>query len=121
MAKLKAWRIQDEYSYEGGCTVVFAETRGKAHAIAMGTECCEDAEWTDIRVTRLPLMDGKDRGRHEINWDDPEDRIALVRDCGWSCSEEYLDREHDCPNCPAAEWCGSYIDWKKEFQGKDST
>ena len=26
--RMKAWRVEDTASYEGGCTVVFAETKG---------------------------------------------------------------------------------------------
>lgn len=28
ITKIKAWRVEDTASYEGGCTVVFAETKG---------------------------------------------------------------------------------------------
>ena len=110
----KAWRIEDEASYIGGCTVVFAETRGKAHALAQKTDCCEYAEWNDIRVTRITEMDKHYRGKWEMDWSEPEDRIALVKECGWSCNAEYLDRECDCPVCPAAEWCDDYQDWKQD-------
>ena len=109
---MKAWRVEDEASYKGGCTVVFAETRGKAHALALNTDCCEDAEWNDVRVTRIPAMDKHYRGKWEMDWYNTEDRIALVKECGWFCNGEYLDRERDCPECPAAEWCGDYQDWK---------
>ena len=114
---MKAWRVEDIYAYEDGCAVVFAETRGKAHALAQNTDCCEDAEWCDIRVTRIPEMDKMWKpGKKEMDWCNAEDRIALVKECGWSCNDEYLDRERDCPECPAAEWCGPYLDWKKEAQ-----
>lgn len=111
---MKAWRVEDEASYEGGCTVVFAETRGKAHALALNTDCCEDAEWNDVRVTRIPAMDKHYRGRWEMDWCNSEDRIALVKECGWFCNGEYLDPKRDCPDCPAAEWCGKYQDWKDD-------
>lgn len=109
---MKAWRVEDTESYEGGCTVVFAETRGKAHDLARHTDCCEDAEWCDIRVTRIPAMDKMWKpGKTEMNWLDPEDRIALVKECGFYCLD--ADREY-CEKCPAAEWCDDYQDWKED-------
>lgn len=82
---MKAWKVEDKASYEGYCTVVFAETRGKAHALAMRTGCCDGAEWNDVRVTRLPAMDKMYKpGKREMDWYDDEDRIALV-ECGWFC------------------------------------
>ena len=109
---MKAWRVEDTESYEGGCTVVFAETRGKAHDAARRTDCCEDAEWCDIRVTRIPAMDKMwNPGKTEMNWCDPEDRIALVKECRWYCLD--VDREY-CEKCPAAEWCDDYQDWKED-------
>jgi hypothetical protein len=110
---MKAWKVEDLESYEGGCTVVFAETRGKAHNLARDTDCCEDAEWCDIRVTRIPEMDKMWKpGKKEMNWWDPDDRIALVKECGWYCLD--VDREY-CGKCPAAEWCDDYQDWKVDI------
>ena len=112
---MKAWKVCDIRSEIGGCTVVFAETRSRAHALAMGTDCCEDAEWNDVRVKRIPAMDKMFKpGKCEMDWSDPDDRIALVKECGWFCCHEWLDRERDCPVCPAAEWCEDYQDWKED-------
>ena len=49
---MKAWlvREKDEFCAE----VVFAETRGKARSLALSTDCCEDANFTDIEVRRMP-------------------------------------------------------------------
>lgn len=116
---MKAWRVEDTKSYEGGCTVVFAETRGKARYLAQGTDCCVNAEWCDIRVTRIPEMDKMwEPGKKEMDWYKAEDRIALVKECGWFCNHEYLDREKDCPNCLASEWCEDYQDWIADMRGE---
>ena len=109
---MKAWTVSDTESYEGGCTVVFAETRGKAHELATHTDCCEYAEWNDIRVVRNPAMDKHYRGKWEMNWYNSEDRIALVKECGWFCLE--TNGHEACLTCPAAEWCDDYQDWKEE-------
>ena len=113
---MKAWRVRDEAGEVGCCTVVFAETRGKAHALAMNTDCCEDAEWNDVSVKRLSAMDKMYKGRNEMDWFNAEDRIALVKECGWVCSDEWVDYERDCPNCPAEEWCDAYCDYKSESE-----
>ena len=89
-------------------TVVFAETRGKAIALAMHTDACEDAEFTEIRAYRRPALDKHYRGLPEMDWDNAEDRIALVRDGGFSCSYEIDNCYLECEECPAAEWCGRY-------------
>lgn len=69
---MKAWKVEDVVFYERGCTVVFAETRGKAHALALSTNCCEDTEWNDVRVTRIPAMDKHYRGKWDQDWKDDE-------------------------------------------------
>jgi hypothetical protein len=105
---MKAWRGEDTTSYEGGCTIVFAETRGKAHALALDTECCDCAEWNDVRVTREPAADKLWKpGKKAIDWRDKTDRVTLVKECDWTCLPDYLDR-NDCVTCPAKEWCGEY-------------
>jgi len=112
---MKAWRVEDVRSCEGGVTVVFAESRGKAHALAMNTEICEDADWNDVYVRRLPVMDKMYKpGKVEMDWNCPEDRIALVKECGWYCNNDYVDRETDCAACPAADYCDNYQDWKED-------
>lgn len=112
---MKAWLVYDPDDYaDVSGAVVFAETRGKAHALARDTECCECSDWINICVRRMPLMDPFYRPGHFImEWDNSEDRIALVRECGWHCHPDYLE-EDDCPNCPAAKWCEYYHDQLEE-------
>ena len=62
-------------------------------------------------------MDKYYRGNNEIDWDHTEDRIALVKECGWYCDHDWLDRQRDCPECPANEWCDDYQYW---FVDKDA-
>lgn len=103
---MKAYRAWDNQSWENYQTVVFAETAQAAKTVAMGTDTCEDARYIDIRVRRFPEMDGHDRGRHEIDWYDPDDRIALVA-LGWACDET----SWECDTCPAKDAC---IHWEAE-------
>lgn len=108
---MKAWlvRKKDEFC----ATIVFCQTRGKARALAMHTDACEDAEFTDIEVHRKPQMDKyyKD-GKKEMDWLNSKDRIALVKDCGFVCDIDYLQWE-DCENCSAKDYCDRYQDHKE--------
>ena len=110
---MKAWIVGVED--QSGSTVVFAETRGKARAIAMHTDACEEADFTDIYVNRLKIADSQYKGKDEMDWDSTQDRIFLVKECGWSCDTSYVDiNELYCGGCPAKEYCNAYNDLIKE-------
>ena len=94
-------------------TVVFAETRGKAKALALHTDAFEDSEYTDVRVSRLPALDRYYRGLPEMDWFNADDRIAMVREAGFVCSWDFGAYELDCGSCPAAEWCDRYLEIKE--------
>lgn len=103
---MKAWQVsvKDEFY----STVVFAETRGKAKSVALSTECCEYARFTDIEVRRLPQMDKYHKeGKTEMDWDDPLDRLALVKECSFVCDCETREYEN-CEICSAREFCDGY-------------
>ena len=105
---MKAWLVREKD--EVCATVVFAETRGKARALAINTEACEDANFTDIEVRRNPQMDKYyTEGKEEMDWSNSKDRIALVKDCGFECDRDYWERE-DCDTCPAKDYCDRYKD-----------
>ena len=96
-------------------TVVFAESRGQAKTIAMRTDTLEDVDFVDIRVSRFKKADGQYRGRTEMDWFDSADRLFLVKECGWSCGEEYQNI-NECHKCPAAEYCDLWQEYKKETE-----
>lgn len=100
---MKAYQAWNNADPDAGSTVVFAETARIAKNIARSAEVCEDAAFTDVRVVRYPEMDGKDRGRREIDWNDPEDRKALVA-LGWACLETYWE----CDTCPQKSQCSRW-------------
>lgn len=101
---MKAWLVRKKDRLYA--TIVFAETRGKAKSLAMWTDCCFNAEFFDIEVYRQPQMDKYYiDGKKEMDWCDPKDRIALVKDCGFSC--EY-DQENECDDCLAKSYCDIY-------------
>ena len=89
-------------------TVVFAETRGKAIALAQHTDACEDLPFTQITAHRAPQLDKYYRGKYEMDWNDANDRIAMCKDAGFSCVSEISDPI--CAECPAKEYCYRYLD-----------
>ena len=108
---MKAWlvRLEDE-PYVG---IVFAETRGKARSMALSLDGFEDAEFTDVEARRAPYADKYYKDvRAYLDWDIPEDRIALVKDCDVVCDYDYWERE-DCDTCPAKEYCDRCQDIKE--------
>lgn len=96
---MKAWTVQGVDS--DYATVVFAETVGKAKAIAVGTDACEDYGYLDIRAYRFKKMDKYYRGKREMDWYNDEDRTALVK-AGWHCLDPC---EWECKACCARELC----------------
>lgn len=102
---MKAYKAWDAKSVENNSTVVFAETAQAAKMVAMHTDCCEDTAYIDIRVARLPEMDGHDRGRSEIDWYDPEDRHDMIA-LGWSC----LETSWECDTCPERAICSHWAE-----------
>lgn len=97
---MKAYKISDLKGYADYSTVVFAETSGKAKAIAITTDAFNDYEFTEISAIRVPQLDKYYRGLDEMDWYDDDDRIAMVKDGNFHC---FADSE--CPNCPAKEYC----------------
>lgn len=112
--ELKAWLVREKDEF--AATVVFAETRGKARALARCTDACEDADFTRIEVTRMKEADKYyKKGKTELDWNDPADRLALVKHCGFRCDYESFDLE-DCADCSAKEYCDLYIDRMHESE-----
>lgn len=106
---MKAWLVREKDEF--CAAVVFAETRGKAKSLAMRTEACEDAAFMDIEVRRMKEADKYYReGKRELNWFDDADRVALVKDCGFSCDPHEIPDWDYCLDCPAKEWCDEYQD-----------
>lgn len=107
---MKAWLVREKYQF--CATVVFAETRGMAKSMALSTECCWDANFCDIEVRRQPQLDKYYvEGKTEMKWENPKDRIALVKECGFVCDPDCW-MPGDCDCCSAKEYCDQYADRK---------
>lgn len=109
---MKAWLVREKDEF--CATVVFAETRGKAKALALQTEACDGADFLDIEVLRMKAADKyyKD-GKKELDWLNPSDRIALVKDCGFTCDWDSIELK-ECVDCAAKEYCDQYKDLLKK-------
>lgn len=103
---MKAWLVKERDEF---CViVVFAETRGKAKAAALHTECCEGADFCNIEVHRQPQMDKYyTDGKTRMDWDNPQDRIALVKECDFWCGYDAFSVD-ECKRCSAKEYCDQY-------------
>lgn len=115
---MKAYTVEDRYD-PLFCTVVFAETRGKAKVIAQHTDACEDLDFTDIRAVRIPIFDKFYKGKSEMDWNDCEDRMILVRYGNYECSYEIDDVYLECDSCSAKEWCDRYERMHTEIKDFD--
>ena len=112
---MKAWIITTKCEFN--VLVIFAETRGKARYIALHTDEFEDCEFCDIEVRREPSIDKYYKeGEVIMDWENPKDRIALVKECGFHC--EYVEL-CECEICPAKNYCDVYQDYLNE-EGADN-
>lgn len=107
---MKAYYVSDRNCDSGYGYVVFAETRGKAIAHALsGCDCAfDDYTWTEMRATRRPVLDKFYDGRTEMDWCNMDDRTAMVKYAGFSCSYEVDATVEECIECLAHEWCDRY-------------
>ena len=107
---MKAYSVSDRDCNLGYSYIVFAETRGKA--IRHALDCCDgtfdSCTWTDMRALREPALDRFYKGKTEMDWCDPDDRIAMVRYAGFECSDWVDVTSDECEKCPAHEWCDRY-------------
>ena len=112
---MKAWLVREKDEF--GATVVFAETRGKAKALARSTHACEDVPYVRIEATRMEEVDKYYRpGKTELDWQNPEDRVVLAKECGFHCDYDAFDLG-DCAKCSAKEFCDLYKDRIEEQEG----
>lgn len=105
---MKAYTVRDKDG-DGTATVVFAESRNAAKSVAMYTDACGDLMYMEIRATREPALDKfYKEGKKEMDWNDPEDRAAMVRYAGYGCGNDFVVDLQECEKCPGHEWCWRY-------------
>ena len=112
---MKAWLVRNEI--DCCATVVFAETRGKARALALHTDTCEDLTFIEVLVYRLPKADKcYKQGKWELDWYNPKDRVFFVKELGFSCNDIDL---YVCEQCSAKEYCDKYKDEKEYWENNN--
>ena len=97
----------------GYARVVFAENSAKAKAKAVGTfdDVSYDGffdEIKDMKAKRYKEADNEYRGHAIMDWDDSDDRLFLVKNLNYACSDE---TDLDCEGCIALEYCPRKEEW----------
>ena len=111
---MQAYRAWDEKASDLCTTIVFAENTREAKKIAIATDTCEEARFIDILVKRYKDADCLYNGSREVNWDDMETRVALVRDFGWRC----YCTSWECEKCAARRYCAWFEDERIKAEAK---
>ena len=94
---MKAWSVLEQYEHTG--VIVFAETVSEAKTVARGVDPMWEYEWTDLRVKRLPELDGKLSEPGVVDW---FENTRIYYEAGWW-------PEQGAPEC---DHCGRY-----EYEG----
>lgn len=77
---MKAYKAWYNASIESYSTIVFAKNSREAKKVAFTCDVCEDADYIQVRVKRLPEEDKLYKGKPEIDWWDEETRLTLVKE-----------------------------------------
>ena len=87
--------------------------------MALSFDGFDGCSFTDIEVRRAPYADEYYKeGKCHLDWDNPVERIALVRYCGFVCDWNYRDWE-DCESCSAKNYCDAYQDHLRESEAEN--
>ena len=115
MSVIKAWHVSDRKGYSDYAVIVFAETRGKAIAIALETDEFQSRDWdfTELYALRKPALDGAYRGNRRMEWHNDADRLAMVRLCGYYCDDDFFDPD-ECEKCSGKDYCSRYEEYLEE-------
>ena len=116
---LKAYEVIENST--GYYIIVFAESASKAKYTAYNNredfgfdDYCYDFFSNFIRlfsVKRDKSADKEYRGHSVMDWNNPEDRLFLVKEHNWACVDE---TDLDCDNCPAKKFCRRYSEYLEE-------
>lgn len=108
---MKAWQVYDWANDMS--TIVFAPTKGKAKSVAMHCGLfAEDTDFIEFNCYRRKHGDQFYNGKSYLDWECDEDRLLMVKEFGFVCSEDYYD-EKECLCCVAKEFCSLYKEMEK--------
>ena len=106
----KSWSFYE--SEECIIEVVFADTRGKARMYLKELDTFDNYRYIEISPRREKALDYLDHpDGYVMDWNKEEDRLPMVRDAGFYCTE--VDRQL-CEECCAKEWCSAYEEDEEE-------
>ncbi len=109
MDKLKCYMVSDNDK----SVIVFAASAGKARYAASCSEEFDFAystDWMHLSVCRVREGDNEYRGHEFMDWFDPQDRIFMVKELNFACTDE---TDLDCGSCPALEFCRRKDEWEE--------
>ena len=116
---LKAYEVIENST--GRYVIVFAESASKAKYTAWSHR--DDYDWAGIDYdffmdfiysfsAKRDKSAGKEyRGHSIMDWNNPEDRLFLVKEHNWACVDE---TDLECDNCPAKKFCRRYGEYLEE-------
>lgn len=110
--KMKAYEIEDIQN--GTSRIIFATSMSSAKykAFVYANETNFMAYLYDIKARRCKEADSQCKGREFMEWNNPDDRLFLVKELGWTCVDEPCD---DCTYCVAHEFCDLGMNYIEEY------
>lgn len=105
----KAWYVWNEN--DGITAIVFADTVSGARKTAWDNNSefeLEFDKYIDIKPRRKNSLDYLDKPEgYVMNWNNPKDRIALVKDLKWYCEDPPYG---ECEKCNARNYCEAWAE-----------
>lgn len=113
----KAYKVTDRKGYSDYAVIVFADTPGRAVSGALGTDEFPMGDWDfiELKAIRIPALDASYRGNWSMDWYNMSDRVAMVKEVGFSCDPDFITLK-ECKDCPAKDWCSVYETMKEDAQ-----
>ena len=113
---MKAYKLSSPYTEYS--EVVFAVTPSKAKALKGYFDEFENVEYIDMKAHRIAEFDKYYKnGKLFMDWNDPQDRLAMVVDGGFTCEDVEWD---ECVTCLATDDCENYQAEREEREAEDA-
>ena len=89
----------------GRCICFFADRRKAMSYAYKYYPDFWDCKYTDMRIKRSKKLDKYYRGVSMMDWENPEDRLAMVKELNYCCAYSIPIEKLDCANCSAKDCC----------------
>lgn len=104
---MKAYKVFFSNGEEEVASIVFAKNPDKAKATGYKVGDFKHIYYIDLRANRIPKLDKYyAEGKVTLNWENPDDRLTLVKELGWYCWDY---EPKDCQKCKAKRYCETYL------------